>query len=94
VKSLNLPNETVEFLKAGKQLSYDFKAVECGEVKLKPLDKLQLKEVWIDTDSDEDPHAFEDGHYSVPAVSLTGECESYDAEFILLWLPNEQLFGA
>jgi hypothetical protein len=94
VSSFNLPTETVEFLKSGKQLSYGSKAVEWGEVKLKSLDKLELKEVTVGTETDEDPHAYEEGYYSVPAVSLTGECQSYDAEFVLLWLPNEQLFGA
>ena len=35
----------------------------------------------------------DEGYYEVPAVSLTGQCQAYDPEFILLWLPNEQIFG-
>jgi len=95
MNSFNLPSETVEFLKAGKQLSYDAKSVEAGEVKLKPFDALELKEVWVTNEMvDEDPNVDQDGYYSIPAVSLTGECKSYDPEFILLWLPNDKLFGA
>jgi hypothetical protein len=93
MNSFNLPSEAVEFLKAGKQLNYDFKSIEAGEVKLKRFDQLELKEVWIGTDIDGDPHANEDGYYSIPAVSLTGECKNYSPEFILLWLPEEKIFG-
>jgi|ERR1051325_938356 hypothetical protein len=94
MNSFNLPDETVEFLSAGKQLSYDFKSVEPGEVKLKRFEDLVLGEVWIDTDMDGDPHQWESGRYDVPAVSLSGECKAYSPEYILLWLPNEKVFGA
>jgi len=63
-------------------------------VKLKRFDELTIGEVWIGTDLPGDSHADEDGYYAIPAVSLTGECKSYDPEFILLWLPREQLFGS
>ena len=53
--------------------------------------------VWINsvesTLSKDEPNFEESGYYEVPAVSLTGECKHYDPEYILLWLPNEQLFG-
>lgn len=94
MNSFNLPNGAVEFLKAGKQLSYDFKSVETGEVKLKRFEDLILGEIWSDTDMEGDPHQFEEGHYAIPAVKLTGECEHYLPEYLLLWLPNEKMFGA
>ena len=81
------------FLRAGRQLDYDFSLAEPGEVKLKGLDALELGEVWIGTDIIRDPHFDEYGYYAVPAVSLTGACKAYDPEFILLWLPREQQFG-
>jgi len=90
----NLPQSTVDFLMARKQLDYDESKCEPGRVYLKSLDQLVLGEVWINTEMEGDPHFEEDGYYSIQVVSLTGKCEGYDPEFILLWLPNERLFGS
>src|SRR6186997_3232420 len=83
MKALNLPDDTAKYLRAGRQFEYDHARIEPGEVKLKRFAKLKLGEVWIGTELDGDPHAGEDGYYAVPAVSLTGECKSYNPEFIL-----------
>ena len=91
--TFSLPDEAVAFLRGGHQLKYDHTRIEPGEVKLKRLEQLTQGEVWIGTDMAGDPHAGERGYYAVPAVSLTGECQAYDPEFILLWLPRERLFG-
>lgn len=93
MNDFNLPDDATEFLRAGRQFKYDHSRIEAGEVKLKRLADLTMGEVWIGTDLEGDPHADEDGYYAIPAVSLTGECENYDPDFILLWLPREQLFG-
>lgn len=92
--NLNLPESVLNFLKDGRQFTYDPSECEAGLISLNQLDQLILGEVWIGTEDESDPHQDEDGYYSVPAVSLTGECEAYDPEYILLWLPNEQLFGS
>lgn len=89
----NLPSETATFLRAGEQLEYDRRRCEPGVVTLKSLDQLTKGEVWVHTDLEGDPHFGEDGYYAVPALSLTGECEAYDPEFILLWLPVKKSFG-
>jgi hypothetical protein len=91
--SFILPESTAEFLCTGKQLEYDAAQCEAGRVGLKRLDQLSLGEVWIGTESESDPHRDERGYYAVPAVSLSGECASYSPEFILLWLPEDRLFG-
>jgi hypothetical protein len=91
--TFNLPDDAVKFLRAGRQLEYDHGRIEAGKVKLKRLDELSPGEVWIGTDVHGDPHAGENGYYAIPAVSLTGECQAYDPDFILLWLPQEKLFG-
>jgi hypothetical protein len=93
MNDFNLPDDTAEFLRAGRQFEYDHSRIEPGEVKLERLDRLTTGEVWIGTNLDDDPHAGEEGYYSIPAVSLTGECKSYSPEFILLWLPRERMFG-
>jgi hypothetical protein len=93
MSTFSLPDEAIKFLQAGRQLKYDHNLIEAGEVKLKRLDELSQGEVWINTDIEGDPHFGEDGYYSIPAVSLAGECKNYDPEFILLWLPEEKLFG-
>jgi hypothetical protein len=93
MSAFNLPDETIEFLKAGRQFEYDHRTIEAGEVRLKRLGDLTDGEVWIDTGMPGDPHAKERGYYAIPAVSLTSECKSYNPEFILWWLPRERLFG-
>ena len=98
MSELHLPEDLETFLGSDGQLTYDVEAVEPGHVGLASRAELQLGVVWINSDQspleEDDPHAGEDGYYEVPAVSLTNECEAYDPEFILLWLPNERLFGS
>jgi hypothetical protein len=67
--------------------------IEPGEVGVLPLADLETSEIWIGTDDPKDPNHQKAGYYSVPAISLTGECEAYDPEFILLWLPDQGKFG-
>lgn len=97
MSQLKLPPEFENFLRSGVQLEYDHESVEPGRVGLAPLSALELGVVWVNSDDspldEDDPHAGEDGYYEIPAVSLTNECEAYDPEFILLWLPKERLFG-
>ena len=88
-----LPNDLVEFLRSGAQLRYDPEDCEPGKVGLSDIGSLKIGEVWIGTDVPGDPNLGADGYYSIPAVSLTSKCAAYDPEFILLWLPNEHLFG-
>ena len=68
--AFQLPTDAAEFLRSGQQLVYDFQATEFGEVKLQELEKLKAGIVWIGTDMPGDPHADEDGFYTIPAVSL------------------------
>ncbi|MFO1451362.1 MAG: hypothetical protein U1F61_24595 [Opitutaceae bacterium] len=89
----SLPADFVQFLQSGRALSYDPTKIEPGEVGLHMLEELKEGEVWIGTDDPDDPNYEKDGYYAVPAVSLTGRCEAYDPEFILLWLPDQQKFG-
>lgn len=94
----NLPDSAVEFLKLGKQLDYDYSKCEAGRVGLMRLDQLVLGEVRVFTEDtaglEDDPRAAEFGYYAVPAVSLTGECASYNPEYLLLWVPDDRLFGS
>lgn len=88
-----LSAEAVEFFAAGRQFIYDPTHCEPGLVRLKSLPQLCLEKIWLYPESEEDPNSGNEGHYSIPAVSLTGECGDYIPNFILLWLPNEKLFG-
>lgn len=98
MSDLNLPVDLQQFLAAKKQLEYDPSSIEPGRVSLKSLSALKCEVVWVDADEsplgEDDPHADDEGYYEVPAVSLLSECEAYDPDFILLWLPNERMFGA
>jgi hypothetical protein len=94
----NLPNDLEIFLRSGKQFDYDAEATETGEIELKSLSEIEPGVVWVNSKvsplNDDAPHAGETGYYEVPAISLTNKCENYDPEFLLLWLPNEKLYGA
>jgi hypothetical protein len=93
----DVPDDLRAFLRARKQLRYDGTECEPGKIKLLPLSKLAVGAVWINArpakDPQGDPHAGEDGHYSIPAVNLVAEAEDYTPDFILLWLPGESQYG-
>ena len=97
MSDLKLPPALLTFLRAGRQLEYDSAKCEPGAVGLKELSVLTLGVVWVDSDesslADESSDATEEGYYEIPAVSLTGACATHDPEFILLWLPNEGMYG-
>ncbi|MGO8673205.1 MAG: hypothetical protein ACLQVD_17835 [Capsulimonadaceae bacterium] len=93
---LNLPDSLREFLELGRQLVYDITKCEAGQVVLHKVTDLvrarllvNMSETELET---EDPHEGAMG-YVVPAVSLTADCDGYQPDFLLLWLPNENLFG-
>ena len=93
MSDFSLPSDLLDFLRAGEQLDYDYSKCEPGKVALKDPSALELGVVWLHSGGsafrEDDPNAGEEGYYEIPAVSLTGKCEAYDPEFILLWLPNE-----
>lgn len=95
---LSLPGELITYLSAGGDLRLDSAASEPGVVTLHPLADLRVGVVNVDSDesplSADDPNAGMSGSYEVPAVSLTADCDGYDPVGILLWLPNEKLFGS
>ncbi|MBI5352340.1 MAG: hypothetical protein HZB50_06840 [Chloroflexi bacterium] len=91
------PQDLVSFLKSGEQLSYDTDECEPGQISLLSFDELSLGEVYIDSEESplakKDPHAGEEGYYSVPAINLVADCDGYDPEGILIWLPDQKVFG-
>ncbi|WP_053404646.1 hypothetical protein [Persicobacter sp. CCB-QB2] len=76
-----------DFLSSGKQLEYDISKAEPGYVGLHKFDELKVDKIWIEGEGDQKCY------YEVPAISITGENEYYDPEFILLWLPNERKYA-
>ena len=92
-----IPHDLADFLHAGKQLEYNAALCEAGKVVLKSLDELFVSDVYVDSEEsplhDSDPSADVKGYYAVPAVSLVAECEGYDPEGILIWLPDYSLYG-
>jgi hypothetical protein len=97
--SLRLSEDLRDFLAADRQLQYDASNCEAGRVTLLPLEKLRVGKyltrptangqvAWLG----DDPHQ-EEGYYSVPAVNLVADCDGYYPEGILIWLPEEGLFG-
>jgi hypothetical protein len=93
---LSLPPDLTEFLQSGNQLQYDPSQCEAGPVGLHSLPELSLANLLVNTYGTPlegaDPHEGNSG-YLVPAVSLTNSCEDYDPDFLLLWLPTEDLYG-
>jgi hypothetical protein len=78
-----------DYLKEGNQLNYDTSKAEAGKVGICNLSDIKLGVVWVSPEDDEI-----DAYYEIPAISITNYCEDYDPEFILLWLPNEKIYGA
>jgi len=94
----DLPEDYLAFINSGSQLEYDPDECEVGRVILFASDKLTPSVAFVDSYdtpyATSDPHAEEDGYYVVPIVNLIAECEGYDADGILIWLPDQKLFGA
>jgi hypothetical protein len=92
-----IPPDLTDFLHAGKQLEYDTALCEAGVIVLKSPDELSVSDVYVDSEEsplrDSDPNAGVEGYYAVPAVSLVAECEGYDPDGILIWLPDYSLYG-
>ncbi len=84
---MELPQDLIDFLDTDKQLEYDCSSAEPGQIELLCSNELELEEVWLEPENGE-------GYYAVPAVNLVAECDGYDPEFILMWLPNEKAYGA
>lgn len=84
-----LPPELQEFLASGSELKYDASQSEPGKVELKHPGMLELSFVYVDAST-----RWKRAYFEVPAISLTSESEGYDPEFLLLYLPREQLFGS
>ena len=79
--------DLTEFLKSKSELIYDQKTVEPDFVGIIDFDKLELGKVWIEG------NVSGKSYYEIPAINLTDKCEHYDPEYILLYLPNEKLYG-
>ncbi|UWX55747.1 hypothetical protein NYZ99_04805 [Maribacter litopenaei] len=86
-QNMDLPKDLTEFLKAKSELIYDHKTVEPDFVGIIDFDKLELGKVWIEG------NISGKSYYEIPAINLTDQCEHYDPEYILLYLPNEKLYG-
>ena len=86
-QNMDLPKDLTEFLKAKSELIYDHKTVEPDFVGIIDFDKLELGKVWIEG------NVSGKSYYEIPAINLTDQCERYDPEYILLYLPNEKLYG-
>lgn len=86
-QNMELPKDLTKFINAKLELDYDYKSVEPEFVGIIDFDKLELGKVWIEG------NASGKSYYEIPAINLTDRCEQYDPEYILLYLPNEKLYG-
>jgi hypothetical protein len=94
----NVPNDLRAFLQSGGALSCDEAQCTAKAIELQSLDKLValVLTVRIKADSDlgaEDPHAGELGYYRVSAVSLVRSCRNYRPAGLLVWLPEQEVYG-
>lgn len=86
-QKMNLPEDLTEFLKSQTELNYDYKSVEPDFIGIINFSKLELGKVWIEGETSGK------SYYEIPAINLTDQCESFDPEYILLYLPNEKMYG-
>ncbi len=89
-----LPAELWDFLVQGCQLAYDPEETEAGCVTLHTAGSLRIGRVYVAPCADDDPNRGASGVYRIPAISLIGECERYEPEHLLTYLPFEQVFAA
>lgn len=94
---MNLPEDLTRFLSDGRQLDFDPARCETGRITLNGLEDLKAETFNLQTYATpletEDPHWEDGGYYHIPAVSLVKECEDYEPRFLLVWLPQEGVFG-
>ena len=94
---LHLPDDFKQFLQNRQQLNFDSTQCETGAIALNSLSELKLSTFLLQTYAspieEDDPHREQAGFYHVPAVSLLKECENYYPQMLLVWLPQESLFG-
>lgn len=89
-----VPDDLRNFLLNRHELQYDASKCEPGRIRLLSDTELAVGEVWVCVESgDDDPHVGENGYYTVPAVNLVAASNLPDSSYILLWLPDEKLYG-
>ncbi len=99
MNEMELPDDLIAFLQSKRQWNYNAAESEMGNITLNELSELKVETFHLQTYAtpleSEDPHVEDEvgGYYHVPAVSLVKECEFYSPQFLLVWLPQEGLFG-
>src|SRR5262249_45395236 len=95
---LCLPGDLVEFLKAGRELSFEEEETETGRIGLKPLHHLKFDDLTVTTLytplEGKDPHRGEEGDYLLRVVDLIAECERHHPEGLLAWFSDYRMFGS
>ncbi len=86
-RNMDLPTDLIDFLRSKKDLEYDLTSVEPGFVGIINFENLHIGNIWIEGETSGK------SYYEIPAISLTDKCEHYNPEFILLYLPNERVYG-
>jgi len=84
---MNLPEDLITFLRSKLELNYDHTSVEPGFVGMIDFEKMKLGHVWIEG------NLSGKSYYEIPAINLTDSCKYYDPEYILCYLPNEEMYG-
>jgi hypothetical protein len=95
---VEVPEDLLAFLSAGRPLQYDAGACEAGKVRLHRPDDLRQVVFRAQTYGTPvarlDPNSGEAGTYAVPGVDLVADCEGdYEPEGLLVWFPLEQRYG-
>ena len=85
----SLPNDLVNDLKNKIQFHYNSDGCECGSVTLKSYEELEIGRVRLNAGETIE----EEIYIEIPAISILKDCEGYDPDYILLWLPKEEMFG-
>ena len=95
---MNLPSDLEDFLNAGRQLDYDASECEMGKVTLKDVSSLQVADYPtdlfnLDIDLTMFPESGSLPSFTTEGVSLIAECEDYDPDGLLLWIPKLNSYG-
>ena len=86
---MEIPEDLRVFLSKNNHLDYDHNKAECGSTELHSIEDLSVGSIWL---APEDINT--DGYHEIPAVKLISDCKVYEADYILFWLPNENVYGS
>lgn len=92
-----LPEDLLDFLAKGRQLSRTRQTSITGRIELVRPDDLDITTLRVPPGCQslpDDPYDSLPGHYELKVVDLIADCEEYDPEGLLCWVVSHRMFAS